>query len=485
MLFNSYIFILLFLPLTWAVYFGLNSQKCFRGAQIALIIASFVFYGFYNWTYLVLMSGSIVVNYAVAYIAHTVRRKSSITAGKVVIAVGIIGNIGVLFYYKYMNFFLENVNSLFHTDLKLRNIVLPLGISFYTFQQISFLIDTYKEDIIYHFGDYAEFVCFFPQLVAGPIVSHDLIEQFTDRSRRKVNFDFIARGLFLFSTGLFKKIIIADTFAKAASWGFSNIDIMSGMDAVITMVAYTFQIYFDFSGYSDMAVGLASLFNIEIPYNFNAPYQSCSVTEFWKRWHITLTNFLTKYVYYPLGGGKRGKVRTYVNIMIVFLISGIWHGANWTFIIWGVIHGAANVVNRIFSTAWNKIAKGIRWSLTFIFICVTWVFFRADTPKMALEFLLKVFSQHTLQVTPELAGCFVLPEVDLLEWVFGIHQFSATNYVIMIIEIMMAFILILRVQPFVTKRFCPTVSNMIGTIICLTWSVFSLADNSPFIYFGF
>lgn len=187
----------------------------------------------------------------------------------------------------------------------------------------------------------------------------------------------------------------------------------------------------------------------------------------------------------PLGVGKRGKVRTYVNIMIVFLVSGIWHGANWTFIIWGLIHGVANVVNRIFSTTWNKITKGIRWVLTFIFICVTWVVFRADTPEMAGEFLLKVFSQHTLQVTHELAGCFVLPEVDLLEWIFGIHQFSATNYVIMIIAIMMAFILILRVQPFVTKKFTPTVSNMIGTIICLMWSVFSLADNSPFIYFGF
>lgn len=238
-----------------------------------------------------------------------------------------------------MNFFLEKVNSLFHMDFKIMQIVLPLGISFYTFQQISFLIDTYKENITYKFIDYAEFVCFFPQLVAGPIVSHDMIAQFKDKERKRINFDNISRGLFLFSTGVLKKIIIADTFAKAVDWGFSNVGTMSSLDAIIVMIAYTFQIYFDFSGYSDMAVGLAAMFNINIPCNFDAPYQADSIIDFWKRWHITLTQFLRKYIYYPLGGSKKGRERTYFNIFIVFFISGIWHGANWTFIVWRIIHG--------------------------------------------------------------------------------------------------------------------------------------------------
>lgn len=489
MLFNSYIFILLFLPITWAIYFFLNSRNRFRGAQIALIVTSLVFYGFYNWSYLLIMIGSILLNYIVAFTAHALKRNRVLLrkteAGKLVIIIGILLNIGILFYFKYMNFFMENINILFRRDFQISHIVLPLGISFYTFQQISFLVDTYKENIIYDFCDYAEFVCFFPQLVAGPIVSHDLIGQFRDKDRRKLNYDSVARGLFLFSVGLLKKIIIADTFAKAANWGFANLTIMSSMDAIIVMVAYTFQIYFDFSGYSDMAVGLASMFNIDIPFNFNAPYQADSIIEFWKRWHITLTNFLTKYVYYPLGGSKKGKIRTYFNIFVVFLVSGIWHGANWTFVVWGMIHGIANICNRIFSKTWNKIWIGIRQGCTFLFLCFTWMIFGAESLKRASDFMFKLFSDCTFHVTHELASCFVLPEIDLFSWWFGIHGLDATNYVIMVLAVMGAFILVLKVRPFASKEFQPRISNMIGTIVCMVWSVLSLADNSPFIYFGF
>ncbi len=398
---------------------------------------------------------------------------------------GIILNVCVLFYFKYMNFFFENINSLFGMDFKIMQIVLPLGISFYTFQQISFLIDTYKENILYKFEDYAEFVCFFPQLVAGPIVSHEMIAQFQDEERKRINFDNLSRGLFLFSTGLFKKIMIADTFAKAANWGFSNVAAMNSLDAVIVMIAYTFQIYFDFSGYSDMAVGLAALFNIDIPCNFNAPYQADSIIDFWKRWHITLTQFLRKYIYYPLGGSKKGKGRTYYNIFTVFLVSGIWHGANWTFIVWGVIHGIANICNRIFVRVWNKIWGWLRWTCTFIFLCFTWMIFRAESLKQVGEFLQRTFSGFTFHVTDELAGCFVLPEVNLLTYAFRVHDYNATNYFIMFSAILLGFGLVLKVKPFAQQKFQPKTSNMLGAIVCLIWSVLSLAGNSIFIYFGF
>ncbi len=289
----------------------------------------------------------------------------------------------------------------------------------------------------------------------------------------------------LFSTGLFKKIIIADTFAKAADWGFLNVGIMGSMDAMIVMSAYTFQIYFDFSGYSDMAVGLAAMFNIEIPCNFNAPYRSDSIIEFWKRWHITLTQFLRKYIYYPLGGSRKGKVRTYLNVFIVFLVSGIWHGANWTFIVWGMIHGIASIFNRIFNRVWNKIWGWMRWTFTFIFLCFTWMIFRAESLRQVKEYFATIFGELKFYVSHELASCFVLPEVDLFMYAFKIHDYDLTNYVIMVLALLAAFGIILRVKPYAQKEFQPKVSNLLGAVVCLIWSVLSLADNSVFIYFGF
>lgn len=487
MLFNSYIFILTFLPATWGTYFLLNSRMYYKAAQIFLIMSSLIFYGFYNWHYLLVITGSIIVNYVIAVLGHFLKNRASEARGghgRPVIILGIIFNIGILFYFKYMNFFLHNINILFYQDFKIMQIALPLGISFYTFQQISFLIDTYKENIIYKFEDYAEFVCFFPQLIAGPIVSHDMIAQFQDDKRKKISFDNISRGLFLFSTGLFKKIIIADTFAKAADWGFSNIGAMTGLDAIIVMLGYTFQIYFDFSGYSDMAVGLASMFNIDIPVNFNAPYTADSIIDFWKRWHITLGKFLREYIYYPLGGNRKGRFRTFCNLFIVFLVSGIWHGANWTFIVWGIIHGIANIFNRIFINIWEKIWRWLRCICTFTFVSFTWIVFRAESIKQVGAFIQKIFANFSLQVTHELADCFVLPEINFFIAVLRI-QSSVADYIVMGFMILIAFGIIVKIKPFSQQRFQSKISNLLGAIVCLVWSVLSLADNAIFIYFEF
>lgn len=259
---------------------------------------------------------------------------------KMIFLIGLIFNLGLLGYFKYMDFFIENVNLIFKTDFTLRNILLPLGISFFTFQQISFITDVYKArgGITYSFLEYAVYVTYFPQLVAGPIVTHDmLVPQLQDENRKHINFDYMSKGIALFTLGLAKKVLFADIFGNYVNLAYRDVYGLNTLTAFFAMLAYTFQIYFDFSGYSDMAIGLGWMMNIDLPVNFDSPYKALSVTEFWRRWHMTLTAFFTKYVYIPLGGNRKGTIRTYINIFIVFLFSGLWHGAGWTFVLWGVM----------------------------------------------------------------------------------------------------------------------------------------------------
>lgn len=340
MLFNSYEFILAFLPVSTICYYLLNHLHFRKAALATLILSSLVFYAGDNIRFLSVLCGSIAVNWMFASGLNYVREKSN-NFSKLFLIAGILVDLGLLFYFKYYNFFLENVNQLFHTSYHGKNILLPLGISFFTFQQISFLVDTMKgETKDYGVLEYAAFVSFFPQLVAGPIVLHgELIPQFRDRNRWKFDFDSFAQGIYVFSIGLCKKVIVADTFGRVVTWGYGQYrgiaEALTSLELIIVMLSYSFQIYFDFSGYCDMAKGIAGMFHLELPSNFNSPYKALSIADFWKRWHITLTRFLRTYVYIPLGGNRKGKIRTYANTLIVFFISGLWHGANWTFVIWG------------------------------------------------------------------------------------------------------------------------------------------------------
>ena len=387
MLFNSYIFIFAFFPLVLLGYFGLNHFQKYTAAKIFLIITSLYFYGYFNWWYLLIIVSSVVLNYSFSRIM--LRDKTSKGVRKTIFISALILNIGSLFYFKYYDFFIGNVNLLFHSDFPLLHLLLPLGISFFTFQQLSYMIDSYKRDekiAEYNFFDYALFVTYFPQLIAGPIVTHDeMVPQFADLSKKRFNADNFAAGLYAFAFGLSKKVIIADAFGLLVNQAFSDVSALGTVNAVLAMLAYTFQIYFDFSGYCDMATGIGKMMNIDITMNFNSPYKALTIVDFWKRWHITLTRFFTRYIYIPLGGNRKGTVRTYVNIMIVFLVSGIWHGANWTFIVWGVVHGIANVLTRmldkttgIFSKRSNKAINVSSWFLTFMFVNLAWVVFRAD-----------------------------------------------------------------------------------------------------------
>lgn len=311
---------------------------------------------------------------------------------KFLFILGCIFNLGLLGYFKYFNFFLDNVNILFNIDINFIQSILPLGISFFTFQQISYIVDSYKgEGKTYKFLDYMLFVCFFPQLVAGPIVlPQEIIPQFEDDKKRKLNYKNISEGIYLFSIGLFKKVMIADTLSGIVSLGYNTIGSINSFEAWFVALAFTLQLYFDFSGYWDMASGIAIMFNIRLPKNFNSPYKSINIQEFWRRWHITLGRFLTQYVYIPLGGSRGSKFKTYRNLFIIFLVSGIWHGAGWTFIVWGSLHGLAIVIHRIFRDNGHKMNKILAWLITFIFVNLAWVFFRAPDLLIAGEMIKKL-----------------------------------------------------------------------------------------------
>ena len=318
MLFNSYVFLFLFLPLVLTIYFALNKIKKYNLSKAAVIVFSFVFYGYMNPSYVLILLTSVAINYFSSCLLERYAEKRR--RRKVIGFIAVVFNIGLLFYFKYFDFFIENINAAFRQDFALINIALPLGISFFTFQQISFIVDRIRRKAK-HYGviDYALFVCYFPQLIAGPIVRHDqMIPQFCDVCKKSFNSENFLKGIRIFSIGLAKKVLLADELAKVVNIGYSDVNLLDTPSAIVTMVFYTFQILLDFSGYCDMAIGIGKMMNIDLPVNFDRPYLSSSVKEFWTRWHMTLNSFFTEYVYFPLGGSRCGTARTCLNGLVVF-----------------------------------------------------------------------------------------------------------------------------------------------------------------------
>ncbi len=485
MLFNSYLFLFLFFPLALAGYYGLNHLGRYRASNVFLIGMSLWFYGYFNPWYLLIICESILANFLIS--KGLGKGKSSMR--RLLLAVGIAANVAVIFYFKYFDFFLENINVLFGQSFELRNIVLPLGISFFTFQQVSYLVDSYRgETAGYTFDEYALFVSFFPQLIAGPIVLHgEMIPQFRDREKRRFCPENFAKGLYIFAIGLFKKVVAADTFGAAVSWGFGTVETLSSLEAFIVSLSYTFQLYFDFSGYCDMAVGIGYMFNVELPQNFNSPYRAGSIMDFWNRWHMSLTRFLRTYIYFPLGGSRKGRLRTYGNVMAVFLVSGVWHGANWTFILWGCLHGLLNCLNRLFRKQWDKLGEVTRWAATFGTVNLLWVLFRADSVSSAWLFLKRMLSLSDFTMRQELYSCFNLTEWSLLEKVVPVLSAAPARITgfYMWIFLLAAFFAVLNCPNSRELRFRPTVKNSVVTVVLLLWSVVSLAGVSTFLYFNF
>ena len=406
MLFNSYIFIFAFLPITFFIYFYLNKKRLTEVSKGFLVFSSLFFYSWWNIIYLPIILGSILFNYLIGRILSKTSNRTKKFRKKSVLLFGIILNTSLLVYFKYSDFFIENINFIANTHIDLLKPTLPLAISFFTFQQIAYLVDSYKgETKEYDFLNYTLFVTFFPQLIAGPIVHHkEMMSQFTTKKNKIMNYTNIALGLFMFSIGLFKKVVIADTFAVWATAGFDTTTTLNLIEAWATSLSYTFQLYFDFSGYADMAIGAALLFNIKLPINFNSPYKALNIQDFWKRWHITLSRFLRDYIYIPLGGNRKGSMRTYSNLLTTFIIGGIWHGAGWTFIFWGLLHGLALVTHRIWQSLGYKMNSVLAWFITFNFINITWVFFRAKDWNHAIKVLSSMFDFNNIILAKRLAN---------------------------------------------------------------------------------
>lgn len=392
--FNSLSFIFLFLPLVVLFYFFLGQTG--KRSQVILVASSLLFYFLLIPQYLPLLLISITFNYVIGW---SILRLHNSQGGSdhfsfvpYVLLIGLLGDLGLLGYYKYFNFLLVNLNQLFDLSLPLQQIVLPLGISFFTFTQIAFLVDTYRGKVErINPLSYAQFVTFFPHLIAGPIYHHaDIIPQFEDTKKCQPDWSNINLGLFFFFFGLAKKVLIADTLATVATPIFTAVSTGGSpmfFEAWIGALAYTCQLYFDFSGYCDMAVGIALLFNIRFPVNFFSPYKVTSAIDFWRCWNITLSNFLRDYLYIPLGGNRYGMPAEIRNLMITMLLGGLWHGAGWTFVIWGGLHGCFLILNHLWRKTGILLNMYICWIVTFIAVVTGWVFFRADSVGSALAIL--------------------------------------------------------------------------------------------------
>ncbi len=392
MLFNSYEFLFAFLPLVFLLFFALG-KKNHQAAAAFLGFASLIFYAWFSIKALPILIGSIIINYLFGL-------KISILREKAWLSIAIIFNLSLLSFFKYANFFIDNANFFLDSlqQISALDIALPIGISFFTFTQIAFLVDCYlgkvKEK---NFTHYLLFVTYFPHLIAGPVLHHNqMMPQFAKKETYSLDYEKVSLGILIFTIGLAKKILIANPLGEYSDSFFNGIDATSSpsfANAWLGTLAYTFQIYFDFSGYTDMAIGISLLFGINLPINFNSPYQATNIIEFWRRWHISLSNFLRDYIYIPLGGNKNNSSQRYINLMITMILGGFWHGANWTFILWGLAHGLLLSWNHywrsldISQKLNTKFFKPFFWAITFIVICFTWVLFRVDD----IEFLKPVY----------------------------------------------------------------------------------------------
>jgi alginate O-acetyltransferase complex protein AlgI len=382
MLFSSPEFIFAFLPVSLLLYFLLANRFNYFYAKSWLLVASLFFYAYWNPANVFIIIISCVANYAVG-------KRLLQTKNSRLLFVSIALNLLVLGYYKYTDFFIANLNLVAAENFPLLHIILPIGISFFTFQQIAFLVDSYQGKVPdFSFSDYCLFVAFFPQLIAGPIVHHaEMMPQFANPANRLFNWQNFTKGLFIFNMGLAKKLVIADSLSLIVVNGYQNAAVLGLKESWITSVFYSMQLYYDFSGYSDMAIGLGLLFNIQLPFNFNSPYKATSIQDFWRRWHITLSRFLRDYIYIPLGGNRGKELRTGSNLFATFLIGGFWHGAGWTFIVWGALHGFALNLHRVFSKTAIKMPNWVAILLTLLFVNITWVFFRASSWDVAMHML--------------------------------------------------------------------------------------------------
>ena len=480
MLFNSLPYIFVFLPIVVVIYWLLLKNHLVFISKIWLVIASIAFYSWWDPKYTTLLLFSMLINFA---IGSSFRAKifNEASNRKKLLIFGLLVNIAILGYFKYMNFFIDNINYIFHSHIAIAKIILPLGISFFTFTQIAYIVDAYKKEADeYNFINYLLFVTFFPHLIAGPILHHkEMMPQFSELKRKVIRWDNLTKGLFLFIIGLFKKSCIADVFSLYVATGFSLSGELSMLEAWLAMLCYTIQIYFDFSGYTDMALGSAKMLNIDLPINFNSPYKSISIQEFWKRWHITLSRFLRDYIYIPLGGNRKGELRMYTNMVTTMLIGGLWHGASWLFVIWGGLHGVAQVIHKLYLKTKIEIPKWTAVVITFLFVNFTWVIFRAQNLKQVGNLYQKMFDFSS----------FIMPKFHHMDIKFDLNIYHSMTYMLPLALILIfvfpnSLEIIKKIN--INSKNKAIILGLIFTVIfmfCL--SKICVSEYSEFIYFNF
>ncbi len=511
MLFNSYIFLFLFLPLALAGWYGLNYIKRYNLALVFLCGMSFWFYAYFNPRYLLLLAASIAMNYGISFAircaeCRAASERTEISAesassravktgaaassvpdpGQVPLSrgvrrffliLGVSANLCVFFYFKYYDFFITNVNAVFGTDYALRHIVLPLGISFFTFQQLSFIIDRATGRAPhYPLLNYVTFVTFFPQLIAGPIVLYDeMMPQFTDLSKRRPDKERFRQGIYIFVLGLAKKCLLADSLSGIVAFGFEKVYYLEFWTAAFVMLSYTFQLYFDFSGYCDMAVGLGKMFGIDLPVNFDSPYKSCNFREIWRRWHITLGRFFTRYVYIPLGGNRRGTARTILNVLIVFALSGLWHGERHY-----LLKGAPFLT----------LPRPVMCALTFILWTLSLIFFRSDSMAAAAQMFRNLrhfwWPGYVLITAEQFAPTELYPVRKALELTAPglVRPYSLVLWLtVLAVDFYIVFFRKNSMQMMKESSYSRRTAVLLAVLF--VWSVTSLSGVSEFLYFNF
>jgi len=485
MLFNSIAYVFAFLPVTVCVFWALMWLGRKSLALSALSLASLFFYGWWNPVYVPLLMFLVLANYGIGY--HLVTSKQW---RKPVLIGGLVLNLATLGYFKYAAFIATNTKAIFGTSVDVGTIILPLAISFFTFQKIAFICDAYSGKVSdLSFLRFGLFVSFFPQLIAGPIVHHrEVMPQFAKLEFRHLTWDIVATGMSLFSIGLFKKVVIADGLSQFVSPVFGAAAegaALNAGDAWLGMLAYTFQLYFDFSGYSDMALGSALLFGIRLPVNFYSPYKATSIIEFWRRWHITLSNFLRDYLYIPLGGNRHGTTRRYVNLFITMLLGGLWHGAGWTFVLWGVLHGLYLIINHLIRALLGE-RQTFGWRLagavtTFLAVALAWVFFRAPTLDAAFAIL--------QALAGEVAAPGHLPAAVSGTVLVISSQPEEAAAILIVLAAVITFCAPNAAQFFLEQRqrlrFAPNLASFLMVAFCWICVVVSLGGPSEFLYFQF
>lgn len=485
-MFGYFEYIFLFLPPVLAVYYILNHRGYIGAGRVFLFAASLCFYAFWNLVYLPLLLLSIVANFGIGRALSDPPGFLARIPKKAVLAAGVCFNVALLGYFRYSDFFIQNVNMIFGSGISLLKIMAPLGISYYTFLQVAFLVDTYRGKLGENrFLPYALFVSFFPKVSQGPIaLQWEMVPQFLDRAKALYNPENFARGLFLIAMGLFKKLVLADNLGVWATQGFDRAPVLPLFEAWFATLAFSFQIYFDFCGYTDIAIGAGLLFNIRVPDNFLSPYKSLNYQELWRRWHITLGRFLREYIYIPLGGNRKGEIRTYMNLVATFVIGGLWHGPTWNYVLWGALNGVGLMIHRIWRKTDLRMHWVLAWFLTFMYWNFTAIMWRATSVKEAVKVLRGIIGLDGVVLPSALEASFLKSlGIKFGPWLanLGENQF---HYIFLIIA-SGAIIFLAKNSIELSDRLKPNLRWALFTALLFGVSMIHLTQVSQFIYANF